>query len=108
MSKIPVVCDLSALPNRDHHERITETLFTQTITLTETDTGYQVELPITAFKLASEFVDGERRCCPFLHFELIIVPAADVLQLRIKGDDEAKALLQNELLSRVGKDKLSE
>lgn len=103
MSKIPIVCDLSALPDRNHHQQITEALFAQTITLTETDTGYQINLPITTLKLAADFIDGERRCCPFLHFELIVVPVAEELQLYMKGDDEVKALLQRELLAKINK-----
>ncbi|MEL6405951.1 MAG: hypothetical protein AAFR81_16395 [Chloroflexota bacterium] len=103
MSKIPIICDLSALPDRDQHQQITASLFAQTITLTETDTGYQINLPITTLKLVADFIDGERRCCPFLHFEITVFPVADTLQLHIKGDSDAKALLQRELLAKINK-----
>ena len=96
--QIPIACDMSALPDRDHHEMIGTHLLSQTRSVIALDDGYQLEFPITALAIATEFIDGERRCCPFFQFNLQVEPAASHLQLRITGAEGVKVFLTSELL----------
>jgi hypothetical protein len=100
--EIPIVCNLNALPDRAAHEQIGKGLFAQTISVSELADGYVVEFPVDALPLAAQFVDGERRCCPFLTFELVIRPAADCALLRLTGTTpDVKAFLKQELLPQL-------
>jgi hypothetical protein len=96
--QIPVACDMSALPDRDHHETIGTQLLSQTLSVIALDDGYQLEFPIAALSIATEFIDGERRCCPFFQFTIQVKPAASDLQLRITGGEGVKTFLTSELL----------
>ena len=94
----PIACDMSALPDRDHHATIGGQLLSQTLSVHALDNGYQLEFPITALTMAAEFVDGERRCCPFFHFNIAVEPAASTVQLQLMGGEGAKAILEQALL----------
>ncbi|NDJ61448.1 MAG: hypothetical protein GYB67_10000 [Chloroflexi bacterium] len=96
--QLPIACDLSALPDRAQHEAVATRLLRQTQSVAELTDGYRVAFPVTALALAAEFVDGERRCCPFLDFKILIAPAATALQLHFTGGEGVKAFLQNALL----------
>jgi len=100
MSKqeIPIACDLSALDDKARHEAIGMDLMAQVQSVTPLDMGYQLELPISALHQTVEFIDGERRCCPFFHFGLQVEPAATRLQLQLTGGDGVKTMLEREIL----------
>ncbi len=97
--KQPIACDMDALPNPDHHRAITEVLFSQACSVVELDDGYTVVFPVAAFHLITVFVDGERRCCPFLRFIIDIAPDRRTVHLTLSGHhDEVKAFLRAALL----------
>lgn len=98
---IPIACDLSALPDRAQHDRVTHQLIPQAVAVTPLADGYQVTFPVAALTLAAAFIDGERRCCPFIHFRLDIVPAAETLQIAFTGRAGVKAFLEQELLPNL-------
>ncbi len=100
MSKheLPIACDLDALADKTHHQTIGAQLMTQAQSLHALTEGYRIDFPISTLTLAAEFVDGERRCCPFLCFQLRIEPAAETLQLHVTGSAEIKAFLTGALL----------
>lgn len=44
--QIPIACDMSALPDRDHHETIGTQLLSQTLAVIALNNGYQLEFPV--------------------------------------------------------------
>ena len=103
MSKpnIPIACNMNALTDRAHHEKVGADLMPQAQTLTELTNGYRFDFPIEALTRVAEFVDGERRCCPFFHFTIDVQPMAKSVYLSITGSDEVKAFIKQELLPHV-------
>jgi len=100
MSKqqIPIACDMKALPDREAHEQVGSQLMPQVQHITDLEAGYEIGFPIDARELVSKFVDGERRCCPFIYFELHIPPASDTVILRLHGSGAVKAFLKQQLI----------
>lgn len=100
-SQIPIVRNMNALPDRTRHEAVGAELIPQSQNVVPLDDGYQIDFPIGTLKLVAEFVDGERRCCPFLHFKIDIEPSADVVRMQLTGADGTKQLLERELLPNL-------
>jgi len=48
-----------------------------------------------------EFIAAERRCCPFLAFELAFEPHGGALWLRMRGSPQVKAFIAEAFTSRV-------
>jgi hypothetical protein len=61
--------------------------------------GYAVRFPADALPDVAAFVDGERRCCPFLTFCIEVPSAAAPITLRITGSTMVKSVIAAELLS---------
>lgn len=103
MSKqdLPIVCDLNALPDRAAHEALGSDLFARTQSATAIDGGYRLVFPVGALSLLAQFIDGERRCCPFLRFAVVVEPAAETVSLVLSGPDGTSALLAAELLPHL-------
>jgi hypothetical protein len=59
--------------------------------------GYAFRFPTGALLDVARFLANERRCCPFLSFELTVPPNDDVLWLRITGPPGTRELLSAEL-----------
>ena len=96
--EIPIACDMRTLPDRERHETIGTQLLSRTQSVIELEDGYQLEFPISILMTATEFIDGERQCCPFFQFSIQVEPVASTFQLRLGGADGAKAFLERELL----------
>ena len=95
---VPIACDLTALADRKRHEAVGAELLPQAFSVTALDDGYQIEFPSNALMLVAEFIDAERRCCPFFQLEIRVMGAAETLRLRLTGGDGVKAFLERELL----------
>jgi len=96
--KIPIACNLEALPDIEAHHQTGQELMSQAQQIVAMDDGYEIEFPMATLQLAARFVDGERRCCPFLDFKLLVPPGAQTLRLQVDGSAEIKTFLQSELL----------
>jgi hypothetical protein len=59
--------------------------------------GYATRFEPDAFEAVARFVANERRCCPFLSFELLLEPAAGPLWLRMTGPEGTREILDAEL-----------
>ncbi len=66
--------------------------------LRELDDGWAVELAPDAVALAARWLLDERRCCPFLSFDLA-VPARGGAVLAIRGPEGTKEVLRGPLAS---------
>ena len=59
--------------------------------------GYAVRFPGDALDAVARFVTNERKCCPFMNFELTFGPESAPLWLRMTGPEGTKDVLDAEL-----------
>jgi hypothetical protein len=59
--------------------------------------GYAIRFADDAFEAAVRFVANERKCCPFMTFELIVAPESGPIWLRMTGPEGTRGVLQTEL-----------
>ena len=63
--------------------------------------GYEFRFPASRIEALARFIVNERRCCPFVNFELL-VGASDDVRLRMTGPPGAREVLQAELSLDTG------
>jgi hypothetical protein len=99
----PVVCDCSALTSeqmKQHTARTIELLKSVKEVRTIAD-GYALRVPDldnVLFKVA-EFIEYDRKCCPFLRHGVMVEPDDGAIWLHLGGSPEACEYLQGELAS---------
>ena len=96
----PLVCVPDAIPatERPAYFRLIGQLFeNEAEDRIEVPGGYQFRFPATSFDALSRFLSNERRCCPFLSFELTIEPADGPIWLKLTGPDGTREFLDAEL-----------
>jgi hypothetical protein len=59
--------------------------------------GYAFRFDVTVLEEVARFIENERKCCPFMTFEVEVGPAAGPLWLRMTGPDGTQAVLAAEL-----------
>jgi hypothetical protein len=59
--------------------------------------GYAARFPGDMLEAVARFVANERRCCPFMSFEISFGPESAPLWLRMTGPDGTKDVLDAEL-----------
>lgn len=59
--------------------------------------GYAYRFQPHAFETVVRFVANERKCCPFLNFELALAAGSGTLWLRMTGPAGTRAFLNGEL-----------
>jgi hypothetical protein len=59
--------------------------------------GYAFRFPPTALEDVARFVANERKCCPFMSFELSLTPESGALWLRMTGPEGTRGVLDAEL-----------
>jgi hypothetical protein len=91
-------CDLTAFTpaERTVHATLTKSLL-EVSQRRELRDGLALRLPAERWADAAQWVAGERRCCPFLRFELVSEAGAVVVELRVTGARGVKAFLEAEL-----------
>jgi hypothetical protein len=91
-------CNLGALDasQRERHGRLASELVARITGIEELPDGYALGLPVDSALLAPlvEWVSLERRCCPFLHFNVRLTP--EILRLELSGPPGVKLFLQSE------------
>lgn len=97
----PPACDLSALTvqERERHIANTQELFAAVQEVHELADGYALRLPRTSAAIAqvADFIAYDRRCCPFLQFSMVVEPENGQVWLKLTGDSQAKAYLNDEM-----------
>lgn len=92
-----LACNLNALNAREQgrHETLVKQLMPKAKVVEQED-GYVLTWTDdpSAYGKLIEFVGYERRCCPFLNFELRFSGPADPVSLTLHGTAEAKALIK--------------
>jgi hypothetical protein len=96
---IPLACVPGAIPaaERPAHFALARRLFTEDAAeRREWGEGYAFRFAADAFEPVARFVANERKCCPFLDFE-ITAEAAGPVWLRLTGPAGTRAFLDAEL-----------
>jgi hypothetical protein len=80
------------------HFSLIRKLFAEvTLERTEVPDGYAFRLRADALEMVARFVANERKCCPFLTFELVVMAELGPLWLRMTGPEGTRAVLEAEL-----------
>ena len=97
-SETPLACNLKALTaaERVAHKERTVRVF-QDAKLTPLADGYAIALPAGTWSEAAQWVELERKCCPFLRFQLESAAESGDVVLRLTGRNGVKAFLEEEL-----------
>lgn len=97
----PFVCDLTALDaaQRRRYAAVLAQLRQSVEMVVELPNGLAFRHPADPATLLAiaEFISLERRCCPFLNFDLEVVIADGPAWLRLTGPEGVKAFLRAEL-----------
>ncbi len=100
-STLTMACELSAIPadERETHRVLVEDLFSHAVQEThEFPDGYGFRFAAELYPRVSAFVANERRCCPFIAFNLDVPPQQTGVWLRMTGTEEVKAFLRTTFL----------
>jgi hypothetical protein len=95
-----LACVPAAIPaaQRKAHFELARELFTrramERVPLPE---GYAFRFDSAEFEDVARFVTNERKCCPFLTFEVEVTPQAGPLWLRMQGPEGTRKVLDAEL-----------
>lgn len=95
-----LACVPSAIPaiERQAHFALARELFTsralERVSLPE---GYGFRFDCSEFDAVARFVTNERKCCPFLTFEVELAAQSGPLWLRMTGPEGAREVLDAEL-----------
>jgi hypothetical protein len=100
MTSVPLACVPGAIPAEEragHFERTRRLLTGSVIEREALANGYAFRFSADALPEVAAFVDHERRCCPFLAFEVTVPPAGEAISLRLTGPEGTRAFLDAEL-----------
>lgn len=96
----PFFCDMAALSptERASHQGRSARLFGELVReICEHADGFAYRFDGEQYPLLAAFIADERRCCPFLSFQLEVAAAHGPLWLRLSGPDGVKPFLADEL-----------
>lgn len=98
-----IACLLSERDYAIRSEGLASGLFAAVDEVVELPDGYAYRFAGADSPLESllEFIAAERRCCPFLTFELAFEPHGGPLWLRMRGSPRVKAFIAEAFTSRV-------
>jgi hypothetical protein len=105
LESIPLACNPAALDERtraEHFRWIREELPRLVTSLKLVPGGAELEFRAADLVALARFVDRERRCCPFLRFELTLPAGEEILRLRLTLPGGVKQFLAGELHLHVG------
>ncbi len=96
----PLVCVTDAIPAeaRTAHSDLIAHLFGEAVQeVEELPEGFAFRFEARDLEAVARFVANERKCCPFLTFELTVTPAEGPLWLRMSGPSGTRDFLAAEL-----------
>lgn len=96
----PIACVPGAIAPEDRrsHFVLAKRLFEEVATSREPlPDGYAFCFPADAINAIAQFIANERKCCPFMQFDISVAPDAGPLWLRMTGPDGTRAVLEAEL-----------
>lgn len=95
MEEIPIVCTLNDEEFREREKTILNAVKKSVSVTEETREGYRFRFPSNdaTYNALHEFIDLERRCCPFLDFRLTVPRGEGDLVLELSGPNGAKEFI---------------
>ena len=98
-----IACLLSEREAAIRGEELAGGLFAAVEEVAELPDGYGYRFPGDGgqLELLLEFIAAERRCCPFLSFELAFEPHGGPLWLRLRGSPQVKAFIAEAFNTRI-------
>jgi hypothetical protein len=98
-----IACLLSEREAAMRGEELAAGLFARVEAVEELEDGYGYRFADDEAVLAAllDFIAAERRCCPFLTFELGFEPHGGPLWLRLRGSERVKAFVAETFTARV-------
>lgn len=92
-----LACEFSAIEaaQRQSHLDVARQLFAGRQPLQELDDGYLYAYSAEEYEIVTRFVANERRCCPFWHFTVEVLPNQEAVHLRMRGPSGIKQVLQS-------------
>ena len=96
---IPIACRLDALTptERARHAEERRALVAAVRSVAELDDGFSLTFDAAALETAGAWISRERRCCPFLRFELTVGAGEVHPTLALRGRPGVKEFLRAEL-----------
>ncbi len=95
---IPIACNLTAIPLavREQHITVGLQIFQMAQEVQELPSGYAFRFAneLGMFMALANFVENERRCCPFYAFAIELEPNGGPLWLRLTGGEGVKEFEQ--------------
>ena len=101
----PLACVPTAIPpgERAAHFALIHRLFGNlTQERAELPNGYAYRFQADALMSVARFIANERKCCPFLSFELVVSGDSGPMWLRVSGPAGTHAVLEAELAAESG------
>jgi hypothetical protein len=95
-----LVCLPAAIPSAErqaHFALARELFYERAEQRTALPNGYAIRFAPDALDAVARFVGNERKCCPFMSFELIVAPESGPLWLRMTGPEGTRSVLDAEL-----------
>jgi hypothetical protein len=95
-----LACVPSAIPaaERQAHFALARELFEQRASeRAALPKGYAMQFPAEALEAVARFVANERKCCPFMTFEIVVRPDSSSILLRMTGPEGTREILDAEL-----------
>jgi hypothetical protein len=98
-----IACLLSEREAAIRGEELAGGIFAAVEEVAELPEGYSYRFPSDGSQLEPllKFIAAERRCCPFLTFELAFEPHGGPLWLRLRGSPQVKACIAETFKSRI-------
>ena len=97
----PFACNRAALTpqaRKRHFDELSPALRARKKNIRELRNGFEFEFPpdTATFDLVSEWVEGERLCCPFFDIDVHVEREGGSLWLRLTGRDGVKQLIRSD------------
>jgi hypothetical protein len=97
----PFACDRAALTpqaRKRHFDELSPALRARKLSIRELRDGFEFEFPqdTTTFQLVSEWVAGERLCCPFFDIDMHVEREHGNLWLRLTGREGVKQFIRSD------------
>jgi hypothetical protein len=95
----PFACNRAALTaqqRKRHFDELSPALRARKQSIRELGAGFEFEFPpdTATFQLVSEWVEGERLCCPFFDIDIHVEREGGKLWLRLTGRDGVKQFIR--------------
>lgn len=95
-----IACVPTAIPVKERlaHFALAKRLLTEgAVHREQLPNGYAFRFPAEMFASVAEFVANERKCCPFMRFDISVPESAEPVLLRMTGPEGTREVIDAEL-----------